>query len=112
MIDIYLAIPYSIYNDKEREYAFETANYIAYRYVMEGKTVFSPISHSHSIAKYGTPASFDFWRKFDLEMLAVCKTLVVIMMPGWENSIGIKAEIEEAERLGMFILYRHGAWDI
>jgi len=105
MIDIYLAIPYSIYSPKEREYAFETANRIAFKYIMEGKTVFSPISHSHPIAQYGTQATFDFWRKFDLEMLSHCEKLVVVCLDGWENSEGISAEVNAATKAGKEIFY-------
>lgn len=110
MIDIYLAIPYSIYGPKEREYSFETANKIAYDYIMKGKTVFSPISHSHPIAQYGTPAGFDFWRKFDLEMLSHCQQLVVVCLEGWRDSPGISEEVNFALEHGIHIFYRWWTW--
>lgn len=45
---IYLAIPYSWNSTK----SFELANEIAANLMMDGHIVFSPISHSHSIANY------------------------------------------------------------
>jgi len=105
MINYYLAVPYSLYDQKGREYAFETANRIAFKYIMQGKTVFSPISHSHPIAQYGTPANFEFWRKFDLEMLSHCEKLVVVCLEGWQHSEGISAEVDAATRAGKEIFY-------
>jgi nucleoside 2-deoxyribosyltransferase len=105
MIDIYLAIPYSIYDHKGREASFGIVNKVAAKYIMQGKTVFSPISHSHPIAQYGTPATFDFWREFDLEMLSHCDKLVVVCLEGWENSEGISAEVNAAIAAGKEIFY-------
>jgi hypothetical protein len=40
-----------------------------------------------------------FWLGTTMEMLRVCKA--VVLCPGWKNSIGTLAEIEEAGRLGL-----------
>lgn len=106
MIDIYLAIPYTNYSDKDREWIFSTVNRISGELIQNGYTVLSPISHSHPIAQYGTPKDFTFWRKFDFELLNICKCMVIIDIDNYNNSIGIMSEIDECKRLNkpIFIL--------
>lgn len=96
MIDIYLACPYSRYSDIEREFIFQNVNKIASDLIRAGLTVFSPISHSHPIAKYGLPKDWHYWDKFDIEMLSICKVMVIYCYPDWGNSQGIQKEIEIA----------------
>lgn len=105
MIDIYLAIPYTNYSDHEREWIFETANRIAAKYIRDGKTVISPISHSHPIAKYGLRSDFAGWQTFDMELLKICSSMVVVCIDGWEQSTGIKHEIEYAQLHGIPVFY-------
>lgn len=48
----------------------------------------------------------DFWiTQVDLPMMHNAKGLIVCMMVGWEESKGIKYEIEFFESLGMPIIY-------
>jgi len=105
MIDVYLAIPYTNYSDHEREWIFETANRIAFKYFWEGKTVISPITHCHPIAKYGFKGDFSVWREFDMELLKICSSVVVVCIEGWELSTGIKHEIEYAQANNIPVYY-------
>jgi len=45
----------------------------------------------------------DIWLEGDLEMLQRCDVLVVL--PGWEQSQGSQAEIEQARKAGLEIYY-------
>ena len=38
--------------------------------------------------------------KFDYEFIDKCEKVVVVMMEGWEDSVGIKNEIALAKRIG------------
>lgn len=59
-----------------------------------GNPVYSPIVHNHPIALYGgLPRTWDFWSKIDFAMLELCETMWVIQLPGWDKSVGVKAEI-------------------
>jgi hypothetical protein len=63
----------------------------------EGHVVYSPIAHSHPIAEVSDlPGGWEFWQKQCLEMLSHASRLVVAQMDGWEDSVGIKAEIDMA----------------
>lgn len=102
---IYLALPYSDPNPATREHRFECANRIAAILIAGGEQVFSPISHSHPIAKQGLDGDWQTWREFDLRMIENCDEMVVLMLDGWRESKGVKAEIERAKYLQMPIKY-------
>jgi hypothetical protein len=61
-------------------------------------TLLCPITTSHLFKEYqpdlGT--SWDFWSQIDENLLRVVDALLLIKMAGWENSIGVKAELQLA----------------
>jgi hypothetical protein len=103
---IYIAIPYSHPCPVIRFARFETANMIAAELMRSGEMVFSPISHSHPIAQYGLPKDYEFWEKFDDWFLSKCDKMIIVQFWGWEDSIGVKREIQKANMLGVKIEYR------
>jgi hypothetical protein len=66
-----------------------------------GMHVFSPIAHTHPIAAHGLPGDWDFWQTYDRLMLSRCDELAVLCLPGWRESVGVRAEIDIATRLGL-----------
>lgn len=87
---IYLAIAYS----GNEEAAFKEANIRAGELMMAGHQVFSPISHTHPIAKEGDlPTGFNFWGKYDECFIEWCDELWVCDFGDWTKSIGVTAEI-------------------
>lgn len=68
--------------------------------------VFSPICHSHTIALVGDlPGSFDYWREYNRWFLERCDEVWVVMLPGWDKSVGVNAEIKMATLLGKPVKY-------
>ena len=102
---IYLACPYSHPNRIIRRQRFREVSRAAAQFMKEGHFIFSPISHTHPIAEYGLPLGWEFWKEYDEAMLKVCKELWVLMLPGWNESRGVTAEIKIAEELRLQILY-------
>ena len=72
----------------------------------DGMQVFSPIAHSHGIAAFGLPGDWRYWEKYDRWFLARCDVLVVLLLDGWNQSVGIEDEIRIAVELGKSIEYR------
>jgi len=97
---IYLASPYSHPDAAVVERRFEAACQAAAALIRQGKTVFSPIAHSHSICRYGLPGDWRFWQRQDLEYLDACDEVVVLKLEGWQESRGVQAEIAAARALG------------
>ena len=95
---VYLACPYSDPQMSVQQFRFEMANRMAAHLMKKGYFVFSPISMCHPIAvQCGLPGSFDFWADLDRAFLSCCNKMVVLQLPGWKDSKGIKAEIKIAD---------------
>jgi len=75
---IYLASPYTHADPAVQQKRFEDAARAAATILREGRLVFSPIVHGHPIER--------------------CDKLVVLKLPGWSESRGIKAEVDIAAR--------------
>lgn len=103
---IYLASPYS---HKSVEVIIErveqTGKYVA-KELSEGKEVFSAVLYSHHILKHGDlPSDWTFWKHFCTHMIMKCREIVVLQLDGWEESEGVQAEIELANKFGLPIKY-------
>ena len=98
---IYLASPYSSPDEGVCEERFIKACHAAGELMREGIFVYSPIAHTHPIAKFteGLPTGWDFWEKYDEAMISRCAEVWVLTLPGWSESVGVRAEIEIARRL-------------
>ena len=103
---IYLATPYTHRDRAVMLARFRAVNKAAAALMSQGLHIFSPISHSHPIAEAGAlPTTWDFWEKYDREILKCCSQVIVLMLDGWKESKGVRAEIEIAESLGIGISY-------
>lgn len=103
---IYLAIPYSHPSKDVREYRVHLVSDIAGRLMNMGMVVFSPISHGHVIAEvHNLPTNWEYWEKSCRTFVSKCDRLVVVMVDGWLESRGVRAEIEIAKELGIPIQY-------
>jgi hypothetical protein len=97
---IYLCSSYTHPDGAVRQARFEAACRAAAALIRQGKTVFSPIAHSHAICRYGVPLDWTFWREHDQRYLEVCDEVAVLMLEGWRESVGVQAEIAIAQELG------------
>lgn len=98
----YLACPYTHPDPAVREARFHAANLATSQLSMAGEKVFSPISQSHPVALAGgLPTDWEYWADFDTAILEICCRIVVLALPGWQESKGVQAEIAIAERLGI-----------
>jgi hypothetical protein len=102
----YLAIPYSSDDESEMDYRAEVSDFIFSVLSKEGRTIYAPISSCHHIAKtYGLPRDFKFWKSMCEVFVSNSVKVIVVMLPGWKESVGVMAEIELAETLGIEIEY-------
>lgn len=92
---LYLATPYSKHPEGI-DAAFRHACAAAGRLLSRGVKVFSPIAHSHPIAINGNvdPLSHEIWLAADRPFMDAARGMIVVMMPGWEESYGVQHEIE------------------
>lgn len=102
---IYLASPYSHPEVTIREQRFRDACRAAAQLLASGLTVFSPIVHGHPLVDHGLPTDWSFWKRFDRDHLVRCDEVVVLMLDGWQESVGVAAEIQIAGELGKPVRY-------
>ena len=99
MIDVYLACPYSKHEDEVRKRLIKEVTEVAANLSAEGIAVFSPINHGDDMVKLGIPSDFSFWEKIDYKFLSCSRCLLIYMADGWEESVGVQAEITKAKEL-------------
>ncbi len=92
---VYLATPYAKFADGPNA-AFVQACMLTAQLIKKGINAYSPIAHTHSIALYGNldPHDYSLWLPYDNLMLSKVDSLFIAEMAGWEESIGIKHEVE------------------
>ena len=101
MKKIYLAIPYSGMEQSSYDQATFATSQIINQYMIN---VFSPITHSHPLVKYGAKGTWDYWQNIDYQFIDWCDEVwVLIPKEGRdkiEKSTGVQAEIKYAKETG------------
>ena len=107
MMLTYLASPYTAPDPWLRQYRFEQASKCLAELMAEGHIVYSPIAMTHHAAvNHGLPYKFEFWQSHCIAFLSVCSQMVVLQLPGWEESVGVMYEIEWMLDRGLDVEYR------
>ena len=104
----YLASPYTHADPQVRQDRYVAACKKAAELMLAGKVIFCPIAHSHPIAEQmpeGMAVDGVFWKNQDAPYVEMCDELIVLMLPGWELSSGIKHEVERANERGLKVIY-------
>lgn len=81
--------------------------------INKGYAIFSPIAMYHGVSVYGNlnkdysnlSKDFETWKRINHYFLSLCNELWILMLEGWEDSEGIKQEIEWAKELQLPIHY-------
>lgn len=103
---IYLASPYSAKDAEVVRQRFELAEKFTAQALRAGINLYSPIVHNHELAaKYDLPKDFDFWCRHNYAILAKASQIWVLQLSGYEHSVGVTAEIEMAETLGIEVRF-------
>lgn len=104
----YLASPYSldgVASEEAKEQRFQAA-VKCQAYLMEnGIEVFSPIAHWHEAQKSMAKHDTKWWLSKCLPFLRDSEGLIVLMLPLWEVSAGVKWEMDFAKANGMLVSF-------
>jgi len=99
---VYLASPYTHIQPEVMEARYQAALEKTAQLTRQGAAVFSPIVHSHPMGlAFNLPQDWSFWERVDRAFIAQCSELLVLCLPGWEQSTGVRAEIAIAHQLGI-----------
>lgn len=103
----FLSSPYS--NDdaaviNERVYLTAKATAILLR---RGEFIFSPILHGHAIVERESdvPGDWKFWQAYCKKFIDVSDKVFVLIIEGWDKSIGIGQELLHAQLQKKKIIY-------
>lgn len=97
----YVASPYSDPSEQVRYSRYRLAcAFLAWAH-RRGHHVYSPIVHWHE-AGHGLPYDHAFWADQNNAMLAASSGIIVLQLPEWEKSEGVRAELRTA-------FHAHGA---
>ena len=107
---VYLASPYSHPDEWVRSNRYQDVSETAARIIVESKgeiMPFAPITHSHPlfVLRPETGADFRSWQAFDEWMIRACDELWVLTLSGWEQSVGVNAEIAFAHGIRRKVYY-------
>lgn len=100
----YIASPYTHTDPKVMEDRFNAVSAFTAQKIKEGEIVYSPIAHSHPLAvSYRLRGDFDFWMQQNYGMLSKASKMIVLCLPGWQDSKGVQAEIVFAAKCGVAV---------
>ena len=91
----YLACPYT-----DEEYQIRHYRYVkslsAMNFLLNKKIlVFSPLAHTHPTAQmYDLPKDSGFWKLYDDVFVTNSIGMIIMILPGWAESKGIKHEFQ------------------
>ena len=102
----YLAAPYRHLEESVRDARLEAVSRVASELTELDRRVFCPLTYAASLLENGFGFRDDeWWYDYDLGWLSHCTGLVVLTLPGWAGSKGVRLEIETAESWGIPISY-------
>jgi hypothetical protein len=91
---IYLAAPYTA----DPVGNFARLIVVAADLHRKGYRVISPVLHWHKVAEYeALNPSAEYWWDYNKHLLDLCQKLMVVQLPGWDDSPGVKMEIDHAK---------------
>lgn len=105
---IYLSIPYTGCENL----SFSVSCVVLDKLIRAGNVAISTVVCGHAMRLQGRVDKSDYglWIGYDLKILRDCDALVVVKLDGWNNSAGVKAEMDEARSLGIPIIYLDPDW--
>lgn len=103
----YLASPFTNADPRIQESNRIWVSRKAGELIEKGIYVISPIAHNLAVIKetgaMGT--GWDKWREHDLAILRKCDKVLVLKLPGWEQSVGVTDEVKIAKELNIPVEY-------
>jgi len=94
----YLASPYASKDPMVKKSRLTKATQVTAELFDQGILVFSPLTHNVAIDQMTKGSGWVKWRTYDLSMLHQCGKMYLLKQPGWEDSIGVRDEINFAKQ--------------
>lgn len=111
MIDVpelklsYLAAPYSHPDKAVVEARIEKICRVDAKLMKAGIFTVSPLLKHFTIHHADLPGDYKFWKDYSDTLLCTVDQMIVIMLDGWDESVGVAGEIKMAIALDIPVLY-------
>jgi hypothetical protein len=103
---IYICSPYTHSDPNVVQERVDLVTVFVNQCLLKATTVISPVVYGHSIVMTcGMPSVWTFWEKVCCDIMDKCTEVWVLKIDGWDQSTGIKGEIEYAHNLGLPVKY-------
>ena len=103
---IYLASPYSHPDEQVRKDRFMAVASFVGDALRQGYLIFSPVVYGHALVQIvDLPTDALAWEAFNSQMLSNCREMWVLKLSGWEQSLGVQAEIADARNHHLSVSY-------
>ena len=107
----YLATPYTHPDIVIRSRRYHIVTRVAAELMNQGELIYSPISHTHEMATlWSLPTEWSFWESHCRAFLNASHKLIVLQQEGWQESVGVQAEIATACELELPVEYMEVMW--
>lgn len=104
-----MGAPYTHKEDGVKIDRYERVTKAAAHLIENELVVFSPLTMTHPIdvimAGENATLGSDYWVSFDEAFMQHCAGMVVLKLPGWDESSGVKREIAFFEALDRPVIY-------
>lgn len=101
----YLAAPYSHPDPAVVEDRISRLCRVDAKLMKAGIYTVSPLL-KHFIVNYESlPADWNYWQGYSRALLLQVDQLIVVLLDGWQESVGVQAEIELAHALDIPVVY-------
>lgn len=102
----YIALPYSSKDEKVIEHRINKFCELDSKLNMQGIQTVSPVlKHLLFTNHKEMPRDWEFWKDLSYILLSKSDFLVVFKLEGWEESVGVKAEIIYAHNNNIPVIY-------
>ena len=95
---IYLASPYSHPDPLVVKTRYLLVMQTCAALINAGRFVWSPIVHCHEMTQlHNMPSDAEFWKHYNFDFMRRADEIMVLKIPGWDQSKGVKMEIDFAQ---------------
>lgn len=103
---IYVASPYTHDSQAVRDARFDVVTGYAAALWGAGMGVYSPLTQTHEAARrVALPTEWEFWQAQCRAFLSICSEVHILMLPGWRDSVGVRAELDIARGMSLPVEY-------
>ena len=102
----YIASPYSHKSKRMMNRRYLAVDKAAAKLCLSGFLLIEPISMCHyKSLKFDMPTGYEYWKNRDRKFVSMCDGILILTIPGWDTSTGVKDEVAYAQVLGKEVIY-------